>query len=167
MRPEAHIKTERTQPDAAADPELHLLALVARYAAAQGQEAEPLLAADVNHGAAARVHDVATDGRARPHAEGRVGDVTDGELGRRLHMVSDDGRNDRIADVVEVGAVDARILPGQLGADVVHTYADLHRTGDEHDAHVAPEAAPERCADAVVPIDQPLELRRHRVGAAE
>src|SRR6266571_5026935 len=167
MRPEAHIETERTQPDAAAEPELHLLALVAGHAAAQGQKAEPLLAADVNHGAAARVHDVAADGRARPHAQGRVGDVIDRELGRRLHMVSDDGRNDRIADVVEVGAVDTRVLPGQLGADVVHTYADLHRTGDEHDPHVAPDAAPERRADAVIPVDQPLELRRHGVGAGE
>jgi len=58
VSPEAHIETQRSEPEAAPPSELDLLALVPGNAAAYRQRPRAVLRADVQHGAASAVQHV-------------------------------------------------------------------------------------------------------------
>src|SRR5688572_24700622 len=66
---ESDVEADRPESNPAAESELHVLALIARDAAAQRERARALLDADVNGGAPPRIDDVRTHRRPRPHPQ--------------------------------------------------------------------------------------------------
>src|SRR5206468_5188019 len=79
-------QTEPAEPQPTTPAELHALALVARDAAAEHEDTDALLPADVHETAASSVQDVRPERRFADRV-GQVGDVGDGELSLGLDVV--------------------------------------------------------------------------------
>src|SRR4029077_1244453 len=162
VRPEADVEAHRAEAHATAPAELDAFALIARDAAAQGDEAEPLLPADVHHAAPPGIQDIRAEGRV-PDAVADIGDVGDRELGLRFHMVGDRLRE---RPVVVERAVLSSVGPRDRRPDVVHADPELDGPGDPREADVAPEPVTEGVPRLRVLGERPA-IRRHRVRAAE
>ena len=144
MGPEPHVQAEGAEPHPTAPAELDPLALVARDAAPQRDQPDPLLPAHVDGGTAPVVEQIGAE-RGVAHRVDDVRDVGNGELGRGLHVAGEDRlRVDRVAGLVVEQAVPARVGPGDGRADVVHADAQLDRPRNEGNPHVAPHTVPQR-----------------------
>ena len=171
MRPEPEVEGHPAEPHAAAPSELEPLALVARHAPTQGDEAEPLFAAQVQGRPPPVVHQVRGE-RGRADRVGEVRNVRDRELGFRLDMVrerrrvADGGAGARHRRVPVESAVLARVGPGDRRTDVVHPEAQLERPRDPCDADVATDAVTELVTRLRV-LRQATPVGRDGVGAAE
>src|SRR3989441_10665400 len=114
--PESEVHTETPEPQPPTPAELHALALVARDAAAEHENADALLPADVHRSAATAVEHVSPE-RRLAHGIRQVDQIRDRQLGFRLDVV-----RDRLAEarVTVERAVDPCVGPGNRGRDVVH-----------------------------------------------
>jgi hypothetical protein len=95
--PNSDIQAERAHAEAASESKLDFLPLVTRHTAPDSERSGPLLGADMDVRPAPGIEDVATHRRAGSHAEGRIGDITDRQLGFGRDVVRQDIDADRVA----------------------------------------------------------------------
>src|SRR3989442_646417 len=168
VSPEAHIETQRSEPEAAPPPELDLLALVPGNAATYRQRSRAVLGADVQNGAPSPVQHVRANRCATWERIGEVGDVRHGQPGVALHMIDHESFLQGVSYACGVPrpALDPCVGPGELRADIVDPRPDLERARYPHDAEVAADPVTEGVPELRVG-DGEVQVRRHGVVAGE